>query len=215
MIEYYKNLSLENLFYIDENGVLQDEEWKDIPNYEGFYKISNLGRIKTLQVLFVNRNGTITTFKERIRRQSVSSNKYLTLRLTKNKVSTTFTTHQLLAIAFLNHVVDGHKTVVDHWDDNRLNNVFWNLRLVTHRENDSKKKGGTSKYTGVFLRKDRGSWTTVIYIHTKQLRIASFKTEETANMAYQIALTNIEKYDGDDTKFREFIKEQLKLEGWI
>ena len=27
------------------------EIWKDIPNYEGIYKISNLGRLKSLIVL--------------------------------------------------------------------------------------------------------------------------------------------------------------------
>ena len=47
MIEYYKNLSLENLFYIDENGIVQEEEWKDIPNWEGMYQCSDLGRVKS------------------------------------------------------------------------------------------------------------------------------------------------------------------------
>ena len=36
-MEHYKNLSLENI---------EGEIWKDIPDYEGYYQASNLGRIK-------------------------------------------------------------------------------------------------------------------------------------------------------------------------
>ena len=46
MIEYHKNLSLELLFYINNEGLVCYEEWKDIPGYEGIYQVSNLGRIK-------------------------------------------------------------------------------------------------------------------------------------------------------------------------
>lgn len=34
------------------------EVWKDIEGYEGFYQVSNLGRIKSIP-----RNGTIKTLK--------------------------------------------------------------------------------------------------------------------------------------------------------
>ena len=36
-MEIYQNLSLEDL---------PNEVWKDIPNYEGLYQVSNLGRVK-------------------------------------------------------------------------------------------------------------------------------------------------------------------------
>ena len=30
---------------------IEEEIWRDIPNYEGYYQASNLGRIKSLPIL--------------------------------------------------------------------------------------------------------------------------------------------------------------------
>ncbi len=38
--EYWKCLDLNNL---------EGEIWKDVPNYEGLYQVSNLGRVKSLE----------------------------------------------------------------------------------------------------------------------------------------------------------------------
>ena len=47
-MEIYKNLSLENL---------EGEVWKDIPNYEGLYQVSNLGRVKMMsRVVMANKS---------------------------------------------------------------------------------------------------------------------------------------------------------------
>lgn len=44
-IPHWNNLSLENLTQVFE-GITYTEEWKDIKDYEGYYKISSFGRIK-------------------------------------------------------------------------------------------------------------------------------------------------------------------------
>ena len=54
---YYKNLSLDDIVYIDDDGVQKTEEWGDVPDYEGFYKASDLGRVKG----FARRNLIIKT----------------------------------------------------------------------------------------------------------------------------------------------------------
>jgi hypothetical protein len=49
MIEYYNNFDLNPLFYINDEGLVCLEEFKNIPNWIGFYQISNLGRVKSLE----------------------------------------------------------------------------------------------------------------------------------------------------------------------
>lgn len=44
-MEIYQNLSLEDL---------PNEEWRDVVGYEGLYQVSNLGRVKSLEVKFKN-----------------------------------------------------------------------------------------------------------------------------------------------------------------
>ena len=40
------------------------EEWRDIPDYEGYYQASNLGRIKSLERIIHRKNGRILPLKE-------------------------------------------------------------------------------------------------------------------------------------------------------
>ena len=40
----------------------QEEIWKDIPGYEGLYKVSNLGNVKSLERI-VLKNGKYPFFK--------------------------------------------------------------------------------------------------------------------------------------------------------
>lgn len=56
-----------------------NEVWKDIKGYEGYYQVSNLGRIKSLQ-----RNGTIK--KDRILKpNNVKGYLQITLQKKRNK----------------------------------------------------------------------------------------------------------------------------------
>lgn len=49
MIEYYKRQTLKSLFYVNDKGLVCYEEWFDIPFYENLYKISTIGRVKSLE----------------------------------------------------------------------------------------------------------------------------------------------------------------------
>ena len=40
-LEYYKNLDLSDINYINQYGVECTELWEDIPDYNGNYKASN------------------------------------------------------------------------------------------------------------------------------------------------------------------------------
>lgn len=163
---------------------MNNEIFKDIPSYEGMYQVSNHGRVKSLK----RYGGT----SERILKPIKHKKGYLLLRFSKAGKLKTQKVHQLVAMAFLNHVPNGNKIVVDHInhkpDDNRLEN----LRLVTHRKNLSHRKTpGSSKYPGVTWDKSRNKWLAQIYINGKHKHLGRFTNEEEAGQKYQEALTQI------------------------
>jgi hypothetical protein len=99
--------------------------------------------------------------------------------------------HKLVAMAFLGHIPAGYNLVVDHIDNNPLNNRLDNLQLISQRENTSKdKKGGTSDFIGVF-NKSSSKWASAIRINNKIINLGSFDTEQEASEYYQKALESI------------------------
>ena len=149
------------------------EVFKKIPGYDNVYEISNFGNVKSL--------GNNKKRKEKILKSSVNSKGYKTVRL-KGK---TKDVHQLVAIAFLNHIPCGDLKVVDHKDNNPLNNHLNNLEIITHRKNISKnaKSNNSSKTIGVI--KVNHKWLSNICI-------GSFDSEEKASDAYNKVLKFIE-----------------------
>jgi len=167
------------------------EIWKEIKGYED-YEISSLGRIKSLARIVYKTNGTTQTYKEKILKPNNDGNGYLRVCLTKNGKARIERIHKLVAVAFLNHTPDGNKLVIDHIDNNPLNNKLGNLQVITHRENSSKdKKGGSSQYTGVCWHKYNKKWTAQVTINGKIKCLGYFKDEIKAAEAYQIALNKL------------------------
>ena len=150
------------------------EIYKDIPDYEGFYSVSNKGNVMSFA-------------KGRKRLLKLTPNKtgYISVTLTKNKVRRSILVHQLVAMGFLNHTPCGHDLVVDHIDSDKLNNKLNNLQVITNRENCSKdRKNKTSKYSGVYWDKNNNNWRTQTSINGKTFHIGSFTNEEDAYNAY-------------------------------
>jgi len=212
MIEYYKNLDLADIKYVDEEGVERIEEWRDFSiKYKYYYQGSNLGRIKGLERDVKHAYGGFRTLRESIKKQSLWGEGYLSVSLVKKGKTETINVHILVAMAFLGHVPCGHEKLVDHKkNEDRLNNCIWNLQIITARGNVSKdKKGGTSKYVGVSYREKYNHWRSAIRIGKSRIEIGAFKIEEDAGKAYLLAVENIDKFDGDIPKFRALVKSLL------
>ena len=177
MIEYYKNLSLESLFYINEDGLVCQEEWRDIPNYVGKYKISTLSRIKSLKRKVFG--GRVDYFiEEKIIKQHLSDEGRLVVGLSKNSLQKKVKTHQLMAIVFLNHIPCGFNVIVDHKNNNSLDNRLENIQLITQLENLRKDKKGVVGINNVYL--ENGRFRGRFWFKNKQYCVGYFETAEKA-----------------------------------
>ena len=132
MIEHYKNLSLENIIYIDDNGKVQEEEWKAIPDTQNRYEISNLSRVKSNS--FMRYHGfSATKTKPLILKQYILKIGYPSVRFSFNSKTKGIYIHRRVAKAFIPN--PENKPQVNHKDGNKLNNAISNLEWVTHQEN--------------------------------------------------------------------------------
>jgi hypothetical protein len=171
----------------------QQEEFRPVPGYEGLYEVSNFGNVKSL-------------INNKILKSSLTGIRYYKVDLYKDGKQKTFRIHILVAMVFLGHVPDGtQKIVVDHIDNNRLNNHVSNLQLISQRENSSKdKKNGSSQYTGVVWDKKANKWKSHITINGRPKHLGLFTVEEEAADAYQNALKMYHEGDLSFTKTKEF-----------
>ena len=114
-----------------------EEVWKDVKGYEGYYQVSNLGNIKSLERIIEN-SGTHTGYykiKERILkpRENKNRNGYYELSLRKDGKEKRFKVHRLVACAFIENPYN--KPEVNHIDGNKSNNCVFNLEWATSKEN--------------------------------------------------------------------------------
>lgn len=106
------------------------EVWKDIPNYEGLYQISNLGNVKSL--CFGARNIKKSNIVKLLH-QSRNNLGYHKVQLYKDGKSKMFYVHRLVAMSFIPN--PDNKPQINHKDGNKDNNTIDNLEWVTSKEN--------------------------------------------------------------------------------
>lgn len=112
---------------------IQDEIWKPIEGFEGFYEISNKGNIKSLNRVVKRGNQTMVV-KGRVLHQYPNGNGYMRVQLYKDKRERKKSfIHRLVAKAFVPnpHGYD----VVNHLDNNPQNNNATNLEWTTLQGN--------------------------------------------------------------------------------
>ena len=105
-----------------KDGIIITEEiWKDVVGYEGYYQVSNMGRVYSFKT-------------NKILKQSVARG-YLQVGLLDNGKQKTGIVHRLVAEAFLPN--ENNYPCVNHKDENRKNNNVSNLEWCTHEYNNN------------------------------------------------------------------------------
>lgn len=106
---------------------MEEEIWKDIPGWEGYYQASSLGRIRRI---FNKRK-----YYDRPRKLCVGAHGYLYVILSKNNTQKRMAVHRLVAMTFL--IKPMGKNCIDHINGIRDDNRVENLRWCTHKENNN------------------------------------------------------------------------------
>jgi len=95
--------------------------WKDVVGYEGLYKVSDTGIIRS-------------EITGKVRKQSLQTNKrYFCIGLSKDGASRMHRTHRIVAMAFIDN--PENKPEVNHISGDRMDNSVGNLEWVTRSEN--------------------------------------------------------------------------------
>ena len=129
--------------------IIDGEIWKDVKDFEGLYKVSNYGRVYSVERKNTDtqRRGSYQTGRIMCQR---TNNGYKTIKLLKNGIEKAIRVHRLVAEHFI--INPENKPFVNHKDLNRSNNHVDNLEWVTPQENTMHSTKNNSKIS--IYRKD-------------------------------------------------------------
>ena len=152
------------------------EEWRDIQGYEGYYQVSNLGRIKSIRFN-----------KEKILTIQHDKDGYCTVGLTKNNKLKLCKVHRLVCKTFFNN--SKNKPQVNHINGIKNDNRAENLQWCTCKEN---MKHGWK--TGLYKSK-KGSKHGNSKLTEKEVieirELSKIKTRKQIAKKYKISYSNV------------------------
>lgn len=107
------------------------EYWKPVVGFEGYYEVSNLNKVRSIDRWIVYKNGAKHFCKGKLLKFSVSEDGYYRVHLTKNGHITNMNVHRIMAFAFLpipEHLkkhIGTQQLQINHKDENKQNNVIF------------------------------------------------------------------------------------------
>lgn len=145
------------------------EIWKPVIGYEGLYEVSNIGRVRKINY---RRQGRTKLMKLQL---SVG---YYCVGLCKDGKKKLFRVHRLVVMAFIGPIPKG--MVVNHINENKLDNRVENLEIVTQAQN--LKHGTRPERVSKTMEKVKSKKVTLIKAKVKTRR--TFPSLETASNYY-------------------------------
>lgn len=109
------------------------ERWVDVPSFEGYYQVSNWGRVRSFdrRVRFGNQYRTVLGKILEYGRSRCGCYRMVTLN--KNRTAKTIQVGRLVLLSFRGPCPPGYQ--VNHRDDNKENNYLYNVYYGTQAEN--------------------------------------------------------------------------------
>lgn len=143
----------------------EEEVWKDVVGFEGLYKVSNLGRVKSLDRWLVYKDGRRRFYKGRVLNPVIDTHGYETFQLGRKKHAKT---HRLVALQFVHNPNPSEYNVINHKDENRRNNKYSNLEWCTQKYN--------MKYSNIHQKNRNATSIPIIQIDGNGIAVNRFSS---------------------------------------
>jgi hypothetical protein len=195
----YQNLSLDDM---------PEEVWKEISDFDGYYEVSNLGRVKSLDRIVPHPRLYQQFVKGRVLKQNMNKNfnqkmqdeqTYMQVALSFDGKTRFFNVRRLVYSAFvkpLNHSEDGYYVLNANGDgcDNRLTN----LTLATHQEK-GKRVVERGRYEDRLTHADRSQWRENPAHAKRRMKVGQYSMSD-ALICVHASITEAHKATGIDPK---------------
>lgn len=110
------------------------EQWKPVPGWEGYYEVSDTGKVRSLPRTITRKDGVEMKVRGRELKGGKNPSGHRLVTLTRvGEPPSKVLVHRLVLEAFVGPCPDGLEGC--HWDDDPSNNNLSNLRWATHQEN--------------------------------------------------------------------------------
>lgn len=171
---------------------MQEEIWKDIPDFEGYYQVSNLGRIRSVERTILKSNNRIQVSKSKILKPFDNGSGYLVVHLRRENKRYVKYVHRLVCGTFLGKI-EGFD--INHNNFDKKDNSADNLSVMTRKENIlySKQAG---HYEQVYIK--RNYKTLEKYEKVKEELIKDLKngvSVHTIEKKYNVNHKTLKKYN--------------------
>lgn len=108
--------------------------WKAIPGFEGFYEVSDHGRVRSLDRVITDTLGRVRRLKGQLRQPQVRPDGYVQVNLSSGEADVRYV-HELVLTTFVGPAPEGQEC--RHRDGARGNNCLVNLHYGTRVENQA------------------------------------------------------------------------------
>lgn len=110
------------------------EQWRDIPNFEGYYQVSNLGNFRSMDRIVPRSNGQMIRLKGKPLKPNYDRDGYVIYGLKKHNQRTAIKAHRVVMEVF----VGQSSLTVDHKNSDKKDNRLENLSYMTIGDNTRK-----------------------------------------------------------------------------
>lgn len=112
---------------------MNKEEWRPVPQFEGYYEVSSQGRVRAIARSIIDSNGHKRSYKERILKQDTDKDGYKKVRLSMGDSQKRLSVHHIVLFTHTGARPSGH--IGMHVDGDPSNNTPGNLKWGTPLEN--------------------------------------------------------------------------------